>query len=67
MNKQILTTLTMLFCVTAQANTQHPGLTSNYDSVLKANIDDLRYEINKSDDYEIECVRLHPILTQHLH
>ena len=54
MNKRILTALTMIFCANAQANTQHPGLTSNYDSVLKANIDDLRYEINKSDDYEIE-------------
>ena len=54
MNKQILTVLTMLFCATAQSSTQYPGLTNNYDSVLKANINDLRYEFNKSDDYEIE-------------
>jgi len=54
MNKQILTVLTMLFCATAQADIQHPVLTDNYDSVLKANINDLRYEFNKSDDYEIE-------------
>ena len=54
MNKLILTALTMLFCATAQSSTQYPGLTNNYDSVLKANINDLRYELNKSDDYEIE-------------
>ncbi len=41
MNKFALTVLTMLFCATAQSNTQHPGLTSNYDNVLQANIDDL--------------------------
>ena len=41
MNKFALTILTMLFCATAQSNTQHPGLTSNYDNVLQANIDDL--------------------------
>ena len=54
MNKQILTVLTMLFCATAQADIQYPVLTDNYDSVLKANINDLRYEFNKSDDYEIK-------------
>lgn len=31
----------MLFCATAQADIQYPSLTSNYDSVLKANINDL--------------------------
>jgi hypothetical protein len=41
MDKFALTVLTMLFCATAQSNTQHPGLTSNYDNVLQANIDDL--------------------------
>ena len=38
---RLLAALTMLFCATAQSNTQHPGLTSNYDNVLQANIDDL--------------------------
>lgn len=41
MNKQILTAITMIFCATAQANIKSPGLTSNYDSVLQANINDL--------------------------
>ena len=42
MNKFALTVLGMLFCATAQSNTQHPGLTSNYDSVLQADINELR-------------------------
>ena len=53
-NKPLLTILTMLTCTYVQSSTQYPGLTNNYDSVLKANINDLRYEFNKSDDYEIE-------------
>ena len=53
-NKPLLTILTMLTCTCVQSSTQYPGLTNNYDSVLKANINDLRYEFNKSDDYEIE-------------
>jgi len=41
MNKQILTALIMLFCATAQSNTQYLELTHNYDSVWRADIDDL--------------------------
>ena len=41
MNKFALTVLSMLFCATAQSNTQHPGLTSNYDNVLQADISEL--------------------------
>jgi hypothetical protein len=41
MNKIILVTLTMLFCATAQSSTQYLELTRNYDSVWRANINDL--------------------------
>ena len=40
-NKLSLIALTMLTCTSVQSSTQYPGLTNNYDSVLKANIDDL--------------------------
>ena len=40
-NKPLLTILTMLTCTYVQSSTQYPGLTNNYDSVLKANINDL--------------------------
>jgi len=41
-NKILLTVLTLLAYTYVQATFQYPGLTNNYDNVLKANIDDLR-------------------------
>ena len=40
-NKPLLTILAILTCTCVQSSTQYPGLTNNYDSVLKANINDL--------------------------
>ena len=54
MNKLILTALTMLFCATAQSSTQYPDLTHNYESIWQADINDLRNNFTKPDDYEIE-------------
>ena len=50
MNKFALTVLGMLFCATAQSNTQHPGLTSNYDNVLQADISELRNSYTSKKD-----------------
>ena len=50
MNKFALTVLTMLFCTTAQSNTQHPGLTSNYDNVLQTDISELRNSYTPNKD-----------------
>jgi hypothetical protein len=41
-NKILLTALTLLAYTYVQATFEYPGLTNNYDSVLKANIADLR-------------------------
>jgi hypothetical protein len=54
MSKLILTALTMLFCTSVQSSTQYPDLTHNYESIWRANIDELRNEFTNLDDYEIE-------------
>ena len=42
MNKRILTVLAILFCANAQTSDQYPGLTNNYDSVWRTNMNELR-------------------------
>jgi hypothetical protein len=49
-NKQLLTALTILACTSVQSSIQYPELTHNYESVWRANINDLSKDFTYSDD-----------------
>lgn len=57
-NNNRLIIIITLFCISAQATNKYPELTYNHDSIWKANIDELRNEFIKPDDYEIEWFKL---------